>query len=201
MSKQAQRDLVIIMALFDKDIREPLFAYFDEKYGKVRFFEEMDIASSKADVMMVTDDSITGFEIKSDADSYTRLKSQVSNYDKFFDYNYVVIGKSHLKHIEEHIPEYWGVMVCYKDDNGIHIEKVKEAQRNSKMMIKYKLCFLWRRELDTIKKEFLKYKYTHLSKEALRDKLIENIDGETLDSLVSRELFNRDYTTFEREII
>ena len=185
------------MPPLDKDIREPLFAFFDEKYGKVRFFEEKVIASSRADIMMVTDDAITGLEIKSDADSYTRLKSQVRNYDKFFDYNYVVVGTSHLKHIEEHIPKYWGVMSCYEDDEGIHFEEVKKAQRNPKRKMTHKMSFLWRRELETIKKECLKYKYAQLSKAALRNKLIEKIDEETLDRLVSRELFDRDYTTIK----
>ncbi|SCW49754.1 hypothetical protein SAMN02910456_01447 [Ruminococcaceae bacterium YRB3002] len=108
--------------LLDKDMREPLFAYFDLKYGKVRFFEEKTIGRSRADVMMVTDDAITGLEIKSDADSYTRLKRQIRDYDKFFDYNYVVIGKSHLKHIEEHIPKYWGVISCFEEDGEICFE-------------------------------------------------------------------------------
>ena len=63
--------------LLDKDIREPLFLYLEIKYGKARFFEEKTIGRSRADVMMVTDDAITGLEIKSDADSYTRLKSQI----------------------------------------------------------------------------------------------------------------------------
>ena len=42
--------------------------------------------------MMVIDNAICGLEIKSDADSYARLKRQVKYYDKYFDYNYVVIG-------------------------------------------------------------------------------------------------------------
>ena len=57
------------------------------------------------------------------------------------------------------------------------------------------MSFLWRRELETIKREHLKFKYYDLSKPQLRKKLIEKIDEETLDKLISRELFDRDYTT------
>ena len=183
------------MSLLDKDIREPLFMYLEIKLGKVRFFEEKDIGRARADVMMVTENAVCGLEIKSDADSYTRLKRQVKYYDKYFDYNYVVVGKSHLKHIEEHIPKYWGIISCFEDEEDIHFEKVREAQKNSKRDINLKMSFLWRRELETIKREYLKFKYYDLSKAQLRAKLIEKIDEDKLDRLISRELFDRDYTT------
>ena len=183
--------------LLDKDIREPLFAYFDLKYGKVRFFEEKEIGRSRADVMMVTDDAITGLEIKSDADSYARLKRQIRDYDKYFDYNYVVIGKSHRKHIEEHIPKYWGVIYCFEKDGEICIEEMKEASRNPKRKIECKMSFLWYPELARIRDECLKYKYARFGKSRLRAKIIEKIDEDRLDQLISRELFNRDYTVYQ----
>ena len=52
--------LNMMKKLLDKDIREPLFLYLEIKYGKARFFEEKTIGRSRADVMMVTDDAITG---------------------------------------------------------------------------------------------------------------------------------------------
>ena len=183
--------------LLDKDIREPLFIYMEIKLGKVRFFEEKDIGRARADIMMVIENAVCGLEIKSDADSYARLKRQVKYYDKYFDYNYVVVGKSHLKHIEEHIPQYWGIISCFEDEEDIHFEEVREAQKNSKRDMNLKMSFLWRRELETIKREYLKYKYYDLSKAQLRAKLIEKIDEDKLDMLISRELFDRDYTTIE----
>ena len=63
--------------LRDRDIREPLFFFLEEKYGKVRILEEKNIGRSRADVVMITDDAIFGIEIKSDADSYARLSRQI----------------------------------------------------------------------------------------------------------------------------
>ena len=60
--------------LHDADIREPLFDYLEDSYGKIRLLEEVEIARSRADVIMVTDDSLVGLEIKSDADTYVRLE-------------------------------------------------------------------------------------------------------------------------------
>ena len=185
-----------VMALLDRDIREPLFLFFELKYGKVRFIEEKDIGRARADVMMVTDDAVTGLEIKSDADSYVRLKKQVRYYDKYFDYNYAVVGKSHSLHIEEHIPKYWGVLVCFEDEDGVHFEEVKEPERNPKRKIDLKMSLLWRNELNNIRDDCLRYKYEHLSKPALRAKLIEKVSEDKLDELISRELFNRDYTKY-----
>ena len=184
------------MALLDKDIREPLFWYLEEKYVKVRFFEEKNIARSRADIVLVTDDAIFGIEIKSDADSYARLKRQIRDYNKYFDYNYVVIGKSHLKHIDEHVPAHWGIISCSGDTpDDIVFEIIREPSKNPKLKIEYKMSFLWRRELDTIRDEKLKYKYKNLSKAALCRKIIEAVEPHELDLLISRELFNRDYTT------
>ena len=78
--------------LKDQDIREPLFDFFDEKFGKVRIIEEKQIAKSRADVMLVLEEKLIGVEIKSDADTYARLARQVKDYNKFFDYNYVVVA-------------------------------------------------------------------------------------------------------------
>ena len=72
--------------LHDADIREPLFDYLEDSYGKIRILEEVQISRSRADVIMVTDDSLVGLEIKSDADTYVRLERQVKDYNLFFDY-------------------------------------------------------------------------------------------------------------------
>ena len=63
--------------LYDKDIREPLFDFLEEAYGKLRIIEEKQVGKSRADIVMVLPGLLTGIEIKSDADSYVRLSRQV----------------------------------------------------------------------------------------------------------------------------
>ena len=43
--------------------------------------------------MLVLEEKLIGVEIKSDADTYARLARQVKDYNKFFDYNYVLVGE------------------------------------------------------------------------------------------------------------
>lgn len=50
--------------LYDKDIREPLFMYFEEKYGKTRVFEEKRMGNSRADILIITEKDFIGIEIK-----------------------------------------------------------------------------------------------------------------------------------------
>ena len=181
--------------LYDRDIREPLFWFLETIYIKVRFFEEKNIGRSRADIFFATEDALYGVEIKSDADSYARLQRQVKDYDRFFDYNYAVVGASHGKHVTEHIPEHWGVIVCFPEDDDVGFEVMRKPKPNPKLDMKKKMSILWRRELDAVRDKCLKYKYSKMSKAQLSKKIIENCEEEKLNRLITEELFNRDYTT------
>ena len=58
--------------LYDKDIREPLFGFLEETYGKARILEEKRTGAARAGVVMITPEILYGIEIKSDADTYAR---------------------------------------------------------------------------------------------------------------------------------
>ena len=73
--------------MYDIDIREPLFDYLDERYGKNRILEEKTMGRSRADVIMIIEYEWIGLEIKSDSDTYSRLKRQTRDYNKFCDRN------------------------------------------------------------------------------------------------------------------
>ena len=116
--------------LYDKDIREPLFDFLEETYGKVRILEEKTIGKSRADVVMVTPESLYGIEIKSDADTYVRLGKQVKDYNLFYDYNYVAVGTSHALHVEEHIPEWWGIITVEQAETMVDFYILRRPAKN-----------------------------------------------------------------------
>lgn len=190
--------------LKDQDIREPLFDFFDEKFGKVRIIEEKQIAKSRADVMLVLEEKLIGVEIKSDADTYARLARQVKDYNKFFDYNYVVVGSSHSKHIEEHVPEYWGIIEAISKEESVEFNVLREpeinkrAQRTYKM--KRKLSILWRPELSHIQEINGMPKYKQRSKDFIITKIMEKVPWDLLHRQISEELFQRDYNTISEAI-
>jgi len=185
--------------LYDKDIREHLFDFMDETFGKNRIIEEKQIGKSRADVMMITKDAIWGIEIKSDADTYARLERQVKDYNRFFDYNIVAVGSSHAAHIEEHVPDYWGIITIddKEDIPSCYLlrEPVRNPKREKAVLFRNQVSFLWRPELAHIQDINGMPKYAYLSKANVIKKIIEKVPAELLKTQICKELFERDYTT------
>ncbi len=185
--------------LYDKDIREPLFDYLEDTYGKSRIIEEKVMGKARADVILILPDKIIGLEIKSSVDTYERLKKQVRNYDKYCDENYIVVGLRHIKHIEEHVPKYWGILCIYQDNNQIVIEERRPAQANPKVTLDCQLGWMWRNELDNILALHHLPKYKQKSKAFVSKKLMEKVDLAELKTALCDELFERDYTLWPDE--
>ena len=190
--------------LYDRDIREPLFEFLEEQYGKVRILEEKQMGRSRADVVMVLPEAVVGIEIKSDADTYARLNRQVKDYNQFFDYNYVVAGSSHGGHIEEHVPLWWGIItveiVREPDGDKIDFYMLKKAERNPVKNRKKTLGLLWRPELAHIQELNGMARYKEKSKAFVIDKILEKVPEEVLTRQISEELFQRDYTQISQII-
>ena len=186
--------------LHDQDIREPLFEYLEEVYGKIRIIEEKQMGNSRADVVMVAEEALFGIEIKSDADTYARLESQVKDYDKFYDYNIVVVGTTHAMHIEEHVPEWWGIITAEIEEDSLDFYYLRRPQPNPNMDLKKKVQILWRPEVAHILEKYRLPAYKEKSKQYAMRKLVEKMPDFILNREISQELFERDYTEIEEQI-
>ncbi|MBQ7582735.1 MAG: sce7726 family protein [Lachnospiraceae bacterium] len=189
--------------LLDKDIREPLFEFLEEKLGKVRFLEEKMMGRSRADVIMITEDEICGIEIKSDADSYARLKRQVPDYCIYFDKNYVVVGSTHGAHVSEHVPEDWGIITVEEtaDGNGAaDFYILREALPNPACDPARKITILWRPELVHIQELNSLPAYKTKSKAFVQQVIMDRVPYEIWQKQMCEELLQRDYTTIHEEI-
>ena len=184
--------------LKDKDIREPLFDFLEDTYGKVRIIEEKTMGRSRADLVMVTENSLVGIEIKSDADTYARLATQVKDYDKYYDYNIAVVGSSHGIHIKEHVPEHWGIITAEEVDGTPDFYMLRKPESNPNMKLENKLKILWRPELALIQEKYGMAKYKEKSKTFVIEKISTLVpDIVTLEDLsgsISNILFERDYS-------
>ena len=186
--------------LYDKDIREPLFDFLEAYYGKIRIIEEKRMGRSRADVVMVTPSSVVGIEIKSDADTYARLKRQVKDYNQYFDYNYVAAGSSHAMHIEEHVPDWWGIITVEQADGAADFYVLRKPRENPKVDAKKKLSLLWRPDLAHIQELNHMPKYRQKSKQFVIEKILLSVPQDILREQISQELFERDYTQIEELI-
>ena len=183
--------------LHDADIRDDLCDYLEVRFGKVRFFDELTMGKSRADIVVVTEIGLFGVEIKSDADTYERLARQVKDYDRFFDRNYVVAGASHGNHIREHVPEHWGVITVERIAGGLDFYLLREAGENRKVRLTNQLSLLWRREFAALQLQNGLYKYPGKSKAYVKKYVMEKVPADELKKQMLDVLFDRDYSIFE----
>ncbi len=186
--------------LLDKDIREPLFEFLEETYGKIRIIEEKAMGRSRADVVMVTPDLLYGIEIKSDADTYARLKRQVRDYDLYYDCNYAVVGTSHAMHISEHLPAWWGIITVEPVEEKADFYILRKPLPNPKTDWKRKIGILWRPELAHIQELNGLPGYKEKSKLFVQEKLLQKVPPDLLQAQLCEELFERDYTIIGEKI-
>lgn len=186
--------------LHDKDIREPLFDFLEETYGKVRILEEKTMGRSRADAVMVTEEGLFGVEIKSDADTYARLERQVRDYNLYYDYNYVVVGTSHAVHIGEHLPQWWGIITVEQVEGEADFYVLRKPAPNPEMDWQRKISILWRPELARIQRLNGLPEYKEKSKLFVQKKLLEKVPAEILQKHLCEELFERDYTAIAAQI-
>lgn len=186
--------------IHDKDIREPLFDFLEETYGKIRILEEKMMVRSRSDVVMVTETGLFGIEIKSDADSYTRLSRQIKDYDRYYDFNIAVVGTKHAGSIKDHVPEWWGVITVEEVDGVLDFYYYRKPESNPKVDMKMKISILWRPELAHIQEWNGMYKYTDKSKKYVTERILENVPEDILTKQICEELFERDYTRIEETL-
>ena len=190
--------------LKDKDIREPLFDFLEATYGKVRIIEEKTMGRSRADLVMVTETGLVGIEIKSDADTYARLSSQVKDYDRFYDQNIAVVGSSHGIHIKEHVPEHWGIITVEEVEGTPDFYMLRKPGQNPNFKLENKLKILWRPELSQVQQKYGMAKYKDKSKSFVIDKICglvpDIISMDELSETISSILFERDYNQVEETL-
>lgn len=183
--------------LRDRDIREPLFDFLEETYGKVRIIEEKTMGKSRADIVMVAPDALYGIEIKSDADTYARLARQVKDYDNYYDFNIVVAGTRHAMHICEHVPQYWGIITVEQADDEMDFYVLRKPERNTGMKLERKLSILWRPELAKLQEWNNMPKYKEKSKAFVIEKIVQRVPGKISEEVIRQQisdiLFERDY--------
>lgn len=178
----------------DKKIRDILIEYLKTEKSEVRIYQEKSIGSSICDLMTVTD-CLTGYEIKSDSDNYTRLESQVKAYRRFFDKNYIVVGESHKRSVISKVPESWGIIIVWED--GIDVEREAEEESGPFPSRKDQLSILWKLELkNLLTKTGLPF-YTYKSKEYIINKIVEQVDDSVIKRHIVYELLHRDFSQFD----
>ena len=190
--------------LNDKAMREVLFDYYEMTNERLRFFEELCIGKSRADAILVRENKIVGFEIKSDKDNLLRLEAQMKDYTRFCDECYIVTGDKHLEEIPLVVPEFYGIIRIYLDEEEqARLEVVREATKDPKeskrRKIKHQMSLLWRTEITRIAKANKVKPISKKSKPKIAMMLADNMEHDDLRRAICEELMERDYSLYEEK--
>lgn len=133
-------DILITHFKGESGLKSKLVTMFAEKNVTAAF--EMRVNSSRVDFLTINGDT-KSFEIKSGIDNLNKLAKQVSDYEKVFEYNYIVIDEKHLQGAIELLPENYGIYVL---EAGKLVRK-KNATANLQLEPEMQLRLFTKKEL------------------------------------------------------
>lgn len=118
----------------DIDIRRAVLSKLEkDHYGdsSTRIVEEMNLWSGAVRIdIAVINGELSGFELKSDRDSLTRLPLQADIYSRVFDQVTLVVGCKHIENATDKIPNWWGIIQAETCDDEIKLSHIRPAMRN-----------------------------------------------------------------------
>lgn len=147
----------------------------------------------RADLIMINNKDLLGFEIKSELDTLKNLKSQVLDYKKIFDFVYVVIDKKFkdCKELKE-LPDQVGIILYDRD-----ITIKKDAKKIKKFNKNNLISLLWRNDLEYLLNR-KKMDIDDLKALAQRKLTIEKIKTQIVTALQERYGLNYKYFLLDR---
>lgn len=100
----------------DGDVRATLRDLLPQWHGPepgARIVEEFGIGNGEVRVdLVVIDEWLHGYEIKSDCDTLARLPTQARRYSEALDRVTLVVGERHHSKAKRLVPDWWGVMTA-----------------------------------------------------------------------------------------
>ena len=182
----------------DKLIRNALKESFKKTYEEgpdSKIIEELGIAHGAVRIdIVVINNVIHGYELKSDIDTLDRLPGQMKIYNKVLDRVTLVVGKNHLHEAIKVVPEWWGITIakisapCKK----VVFYNIREAEENPEQDNHAVASLLWRNEaLDILEKIGEANGVRSKTRNIIYERLAEVLDRQTLMVEVREHLCTR----------
>ena len=135
----------------DIDIRQALHRKTLRAYHRradTLVIDELGLAHAKARIdVAVINGCVHGFEIKSAADSLTRLPLQLALYEECLEKLTIVCAAKHIEGVRNLVPRWCGILVAEQGPRGgIEFVSLREARRNSGVVAHRLAHLLWRPE-------------------------------------------------------
>jgi hypothetical protein len=142
--------------MLDHDIRKALRERLVAAHGsEALIVDELALCEGlvRADLCLVNG-ALSGFEIKSAADSLGRLPAQVAGYSRVFDYAALVADARHLHQAGDKLPEWWGVYEARRERKGIRVVRLRRGRRNPSLDVASVVQLLWRDEALAVLEQY-----------------------------------------------
>jgi len=117
----------------DRDIRAALHREIAAIYNDADtlVIDELGVCEGDARIdIAVVNGTLTGYEIKSEADTLQRLPRQADIYSRLLDQVTVVLSGCHLDKAKSIVPDWWGLTEVFERDEVIQFHKAREPQNN-----------------------------------------------------------------------
>lgn len=133
----------------EREIREALLTLLRataQDGARVQEELRLERGSSRIDVAVIGS-SLVGYEIKSDADNFSRFSNQIHAYNRIFDEIHLVCGARHVEAAKATVPSWWGMFVAERDARGVVvISQIRAANTNARQESFSLASMLWRDE-------------------------------------------------------
>jgi len=144
----------------DRDIRTALMARVEEEHRgdpNTMVVPEMglDAGSVRLDLAVING-TLHGYEIKSAADTLTRLPAQSVAYSRACDQVTIVTSPNHLESVREMVPSWWGILTAVERAGGVCLKEERLGTHNPTVDAYAVAQLLWRDEaLELLEEEGL----------------------------------------------
>jgi hypothetical protein len=182
----------------DPEIRQALHGIFLRKYHEdsdTLVIDELGLEHGKcrADIAVING-HLDGFEIKSDADSLSRLSQQIISYNAVFDHSSIVLEERHLSKAIRMIPTWWGIILVTDKNDEFRFTMIRPSDKNANINNYAMAQLLWREEAQEILFNLgIRGSQLRQKRSLLYSYIVEMIDSDELRHIVRGYLKKRQY--------
>lgn len=147
------------------------------------------LSHERADLVVI-DDHLRAFEIKTQKDSLKRLPRQASAYARVFDECVAVLHERHVAGAEEILPAWWGIWML--TENTTSFIRIRPSGTNPSRDVETLVRLLWRNEAELAVQQLGLPIGPGASRSELWRAILSTVDASKLESLVCRFIGCRD---------
>lgn len=190
----------IVDPITEQELRRQLKDWLAPRITRpgARLVEEFGIerGAARIDLAVITDD-FEAFEIKSDLDSFMRMRNQIHAYNRVFGRLWIVTGPLNAEPAARIVPRWWGILTATRAlDRTLEFVEVRPAIVNPIQEAMSIAMLLWREEaLSLLEAAGLGPVSTRATRAQLSERLATALELDSLRSLVARVIAGRDAAT------